>query len=270
MASTTYPTIESGSFDAGSTMNLRFEQAELTVREKVDDITGSHSGTAMIEKKFTHGLPTGDVVARGHMALESTSTSGVSLSQASTFATPGHHVAVQDWQLRKFWNLSDVTCSGNAVKQWQGGFPIVQLSVRGVATNTDATSNVAYDFDLGADDPSVAISMDFSEFGTLACTAMTIHKKIGMPFFEGGPVPYTYAAFLQTATTWTPDSPNYVWLYPNTAATAFTGSPVRGTMVLDIDASSNISESALCYDVTLSSRPQYGGKQAVVAKFRWD
>ena len=98
---------------------------------------------------------------------------------------------------------------------------------------------------------------------------MLTRKEVKPAFHKGGPIPYSYSAVLQDVTSYSSDDDNYDWLFPS-GTTAFDGSPVRGTLVLDIDASTNISESALCYDVTLACRPQHGGIQPMVCKFRWD
>ena len=272
MASTTYATAQSGSFAAGTEgsnweerMNFIVTKADLAVTEEVDDVTGSHTpfGSMHTEKKYAHGLPTGNVAAVGYMYDAETATEA--LSQSGTFTTPAWSVDVQEWQLRKSWGFLDVTAIGDAAKKWHwASLPTVTISVRGIAK----TSDPGDDFNLASDDPSQEVTFNLDLMGAISCTAMMRKKTIGSAYYAGGPVPYSFVATLQNVSSYAPIDMKYNWLFPH-GTRAFAGDPLRGILVLDIDATTNISESAVCYDVTLGCRPQRGGIQPMVAKFRW-
>ena len=247
-------------------MNFIVTKADLAVTEEIDDVTGSNTpyGSMHTEKKYAHGLPTGDVTAVGYMYDAETATEA--LSQSGTFTTPAWSVDVQEWQLRKFWKLTDVTAIGDATKQWLwAGLPTVMISVKGIAK----TSDPGNDFNLASDDPSQKVTFNLDLMGAVSCTAMMIKKTIGSAYYEGGPVPYSFVATLQDVSSYAPADPHrYIWLFRD-GTKAFAGNPLRGNLTLDIGSTTNISESAICYDVTLACRPHHGGIQPMVAKFRW-
>lgn len=260
MSSTTYPLVQSGSFEAGSTVNFHFHNISLGINEFRRNVTGTSSASSDTSPVYIHGLPVNEVVASSSMRLESNST--YALGQASTMGTPGIVMHPTEWTIRKRWPLFDVTGTGDSSKQWTNGLPVTTCAVRGIATN-----------DLGGnfDDRSVTVGMVIDDFGTLAGTAALDQKNIAANFKSGGPVPVSFSfAYTGEASAWTPTGTNYTWLFPTTAANALTGNPVRGTLALDIDTDTNISNAALLYDVTIHCSPRTGGDHRVTCRFRFD
>lgn len=269
MATIAYPIAQSGSFNAGSTVNLNIKRAVLVEQTVTRDTTGTSGGTMDAQKESVQGLTTGDVYAEGSVILESGGS--VALGQDSTLATASDAIAInpQQWALRKSWDpLIDVTGTGHTKKQWRHPLPSVTGTVSG-----NILAGAGAEFDLGSGGAPITTTVTFviDNFGTLATAVVIPQKQVTTRFAPGGP-PQMSFSFVSSgaASTWTPTSSNYTWLFPTGAANALGGEPVRATLALDMGATANVSESALLYDCTLMCNASQGGEVTFQARFRFD
>lgn len=253
-----YPKIQRGSFDAGSTVNICLERGVLNYDPRRADITASCNGVAAAVKKFAHGIAIDEFVGMGHLELEADST--ISLGQASTL-TPGVVMHAQTAVLRMVWPLFNVTGSGMTYSEWDYGIPTLMVSVNGIAiadAGDDWTTN------------SVTTTVVIDDVGSLTGTAKLGGKSLQMLYQSGGPIPLSFTAAYSGGATLTPTGTNYTWLLPSGAGLANTGAPTRGTVVLDIDTSTNITRPALLYDVTIRPNMRDGNRVPVECRFRFD
>jgi hypothetical protein len=267
MSSTTYPLAQSGFFNAGTAVNLNIQTVNLIAKETRYNGTGSRTGLIDSRPVWVLGdLPTLDVVCRANVYNEGSHVYG--LGQSSTFATPTLKLAVQRYRIRKVWRLFDVTVSGNSTKQWSAGFPVVTGYVEGIAADSTPTA----DFDLAADVNAPATTFAINGVGTFHGTAKLGQKRLVANFRDGGPILYHYDFnFSGNALGSHAVATTHQWLFSNTKTLAWAGSPVRGTLTLDVGASAGtFSESALCYDVTIGADMANGGPEIVQCRFRVD
>jgi hypothetical protein len=270
MASTAYPIAQSGSFNFGNTINIIIETAAAIYETPISDTTGSANGSADAQKKGVRGLTTANIIAEGHLELESNGTEAVAQSGDFTSSGDAAAIHVHQWVLQKTWPLFDVTGSSagskDAIKQWRHGLPVVKGSVVGVGK-----SDLGAQLDFAAELSESTLTFDINQFGILAGNVIIKEKRISAPFKIGGPIGAALSfQFNGVASTWTPTGTQYTWLYPSGAANALGGDPSRGTLTLDIDTSTNIVESAICYHVEIRNPSAIGGKVPVRAAFRLD
>lgn len=262
MASTAYPIAQSGSFtvyDAGTGIN--FETVQLVHTTPVHDTTG----TGDAEKKSVSGITTGEVVAIGH--LEASGDEGLAEAGILSGVTTIH---CRQWTLRKAWPLFDVTGSSSgakdSIKQWRHGLPLSTGSVVGVAK-----AGLGAQLDYTGELKTFTANFNIDKLGTLAGVVNILQKQIQPSYRDGGPVGAAMSfQFSEAATTWTPTSSNFTWLFVSGTANALKGDPPRGTLTIDLDTSTNVVENAICYDVTVSNPSSIGGRIPCQARFRLD
>jgi len=269
MATIEYPIAQSGSFHAGSVVNLNIKRAVLVEQTVTLDTTGTFAGAMDKQKERVQGLTTADVYAEGSVILETDGS--VALGQDSTLATASTAIAInpQQWALRKSWDpLIDVTGTGHSKKQWRHTLPSVTGTVSG-----NILAGAGAEFDLGSGGAPITTTVTFviDNFGTLATAVVIPQKQVTTRFAPGGPPQMSFSfATSGVATTWTHTDSNYTWLFPTGAANALGGEPVRASLVLDMGATANVNESALLYDCTLMCNASQGGAVTFQARFRLD
>lgn len=252
MASTSFPRANLGSVtDSTGAANICWQAvtgASRVENNRVVTCAGDDYHTII------QGLGTKDIRMRGVVKQTSGGTYG--LGQSSTLSD-GINIKPFDWTVRKRWPLFDVTGSGDSVKNWEWGIPSIGMNCRGVITSSYST---------GFDTTSVSVSSVMNIFGTLAGTLKLNQKVLRVPYFQGGPIAHQFGGQFSGTVTYTPPSAttNFSWLF------ASPDDPVRGVLTLDVDLASDISHTAILYDIAFSCSAQDGGEVSVEGTFRCD
>ena len=267
MASTAYPIISEGSFTISTMVTLNFAEVRVVSRDPQFNVTGSVGGAAADQTTWQVGdIPVMDFICKGQIL----SGSDYGLSESGTI-TEGLNMDAGSWALRKSWKLHDVTTSGNAGKMWESGLATVFVSASGWGQDTDGSNNIGRDFDLGTNANETTVTTAMNQFGTLAGPAKIMQKTISGRFRDGGPIPCSFLAhYSASSTTWSPTGSNFTWLFPSGTGNAFKGQAPEGTLTLDVDASTNIAENVIMYDIILQNNARDGGPILFEARLRAD
>lgn len=260
MASTTLPLVQSGSFnwtDGSNTYDLHIEQVVAVRQESVQPVTGSSGGTTDTAHAYVHGLPLLEFVGQGFLRKADTT---VGLGQSSSIA-PGLTVKAQQWAVRRYWPLEEVTGSDAngtpaTVKEFSWGFPVDFIDVPNGVIKTGGPNWT---------DNSVTVATTLNGFGVLSGTLKLEAKRIMAAMGRGGTPRVGYSGYYSGAVSFTAGSDNFAWLYPTAP-----GNPPRGDLTLNLNTGNNITGKVLLYDFTIQCAATDGGRLPILARFRGD
>ncbi len=251
MASKVFPKAQLGSFTYSGLGDLSYQRPVLESVQLVSDITAS-GDTAPV---FFHGLPiVGCVVS----AFIKNDTGGaIGSAQSSSFAAPGLDMKVADWNTRKFWQLVDVTGSGDSEKNWSWEIPIVGVAARGWV---EAHSGTGPEYDT----QSATITMNLSQFGGLTGTGKYHLVSVAGSHKRGGPFGVAYQATYSGTVTYTPAT-NINFKFASTDV-----DPPSGTVTWDLGSAETISHKALAYMLDFRNPSRTGEEIRVILGLRFD
>lgn len=215
----------------------------VAIQQAVFDVTAS----ADTAKLLLNGLPVIGVSGQGSIY-----TAGYGKAQSSTLSLGTVVLHPAEWSVGKRFNLSDVTGSGDAEKQWEWGWPIVYGTVRGWVLS----GGPLYETE------DIALSAVFDVFGTIAGAVKVRNLRVGAPFREGGPIPVSFTWQATGAVT-------HSGSVQPTVATA-TGTPSTGTLAFDLDSGETESHKAMLYDFNVRSPAVTGGNLPITMSLRFD
>lgn len=256
----TYPLIQTGSLTLPSgtyTMSFLSTQAQQQIPNF--NVAGASEGTTATHPLYVQGIKVQEWIGTGVVRRDGTTNFG--LSQNSTFTFPADlDVKAQNWRVRRFWPLVDVTGSGDASKEYTYGLPYTSMSVGGFAKD-------GYIADYDAE--SISITTELNRVGTLAGTLKLAQKADVMPHSQGGVTRVQLAGQFSGAPTFTPvtapgTDDDFEWLLGTSVV-----APVEAQMTLNIGGTEgDLTPNVIVYDVTVSTIPQRGGDQRVICRMR--
>lgn len=226
---------------AGSTH--KFHSVVTAADQHVDNVTGSGDTNVQL----INGLPIFDA-----SGIASIDNSGFGLSQNCQLTLGTLDVKPYDWTIGKRWALDDTTGSGDSVKHWCDGWPIVYGSIRAWVTPSGPLYQTQ----------SMTFSAVFDVFGTVAGTAVVRKLPVTANIRKGGAIPVSIQ--WQATGTVTHGSPIIPFMDTDT-----TIHPYTGTLDVSLSSGEDINTDAVLYHYTVRATAQVGGPIVLACNFKF-